>query len=204
MDRWQDINCANDDQVYWSRPQWVNQFRRRQNGHHFPDDIFKCIFLNENVWILIKISLKCVPEGPINNIQGLVQIMAWRRPADKPLSEPMNVNLLTHICVTRPQWVNVICQSQIGRITSMAWWIAPENTLVVSPLNFTGAELVTLIATDLPGWCGPRLLNFCWKLWPGLISPEIKSISCPKLCIQPGNILWLNRWLNARLQYLHC
>ena len=33
--------------------------------------------------------------------------MAWRRPGDKPLSEPMLVSLLTHICVTRPQWVNV-------------------------------------------------------------------------------------------------
>ena len=32
--------------------------------------------------------------------------MAWRRPGDKPLSEPMMVSLLTHICVTRPQWVN--------------------------------------------------------------------------------------------------
>ena len=32
--------------------------------------------------------------------------MAWRRPGDKPLSEPMMVKLLTHICVTRPQWVN--------------------------------------------------------------------------------------------------
>ena len=31
--------------------------------------------------------------------------MAWRRPGDKPLSEPMVVRLLTHICVTRPQWV---------------------------------------------------------------------------------------------------
>ena len=27
----------------------------RQNGHQFADDIFKCIFLNENVWIVIKI-----------------------------------------------------------------------------------------------------------------------------------------------------
>ena len=53
--------------------------------------------------ISIKISLKFVPNGPINNIPALVQIMAWRRPGDKPLSEPMMVSLLTHICVTRPQ-----------------------------------------------------------------------------------------------------
>ena len=85
----------------------LNTLRPRQNGHLFPHDIFKCIFLNENVWILINISLKFVPKGPINNIPALVQIMAWRRPGDKPLSEPMLlVRLLTDICVTRPQWVN--------------------------------------------------------------------------------------------------
>ena len=77
----------------------------RQNGLHFPDDIFKCIFLNENVMLSIKFSLRFVPKGPINNIPALVEIMAWRRPGDKPLSEPMMVSLLTHICVTRPQWV---------------------------------------------------------------------------------------------------
>ena len=56
---------------------------------HFADNIFKCIFLNENVWFVIKISLKFAPEGIINNIPALVQMMAWRRPGDKPLSEPM-------------------------------------------------------------------------------------------------------------------
>ena len=42
--------------------------------------------------------------GPINDIPTLVQIMAWCRPGDKSLSEPMMVNLLSHICVIRPQW----------------------------------------------------------------------------------------------------
>ena len=50
--------------------------------------IFKWIFLHEIILILIKISLKFVPSGPINNIPALVQIMAWRRSGDK-LSEPM-------------------------------------------------------------------------------------------------------------------
>ena len=85
---------------------WFNTLGPRQNGRHFADDIFKCIFLNGNVWISIKISLKFVCKGPINNIPASVQIMAWRRPGDKPLSEAMMVNLPTHICVSRPQWVN--------------------------------------------------------------------------------------------------
>ena len=75
----------------------VNTLRPRQDGRHFADDILKCILFNENVWIPIKISLKSVPKGPINNIPAMVKIMAWRRPGDKPLSEPMVVSLPTHI-----------------------------------------------------------------------------------------------------------
>ena len=85
----------------------INTLRPRQNGCHFPDDIFKCIFFNENVWISLKISLKYVPNIRINNIPALVQIMAWRWPGDKPLSEPMMFCLLTHICVTQPEWVKI-------------------------------------------------------------------------------------------------
>ena len=82
-----------------------NTLRQRQDSWHFADDIFNCIFLNKNVLISIKILLKSVPKGPVNNIPALVQIMAWRRPGDKPLSEPMMVSLPTHVCVTRLQWV---------------------------------------------------------------------------------------------------
>ena len=57
----------------------VNTLRPRQKGRHFTDDIFKCIPLNENVWILIKIS---IPNVQIINILALVQIMAWCRSGD--------------------------------------------------------------------------------------------------------------------------
>ena len=79
-----------------------------QYKHIEADDIFKCIFLNENVWNPIKISLKFVPKGPINNNPSLVQIMVWRRPSTKPLSEPIMGSLLTHLRVTRPQWVQTV------------------------------------------------------------------------------------------------
>ena len=64
-----------------------NALRPRQNDRRFTDDTFKRIFLNENVCISIEISVKFVPKGPI---------------------EPMVVILLTHICVTRPQWFNSV------------------------------------------------------------------------------------------------
>ena len=75
--------------------------RPRQDGRRH----FQMQFLNEYIWISINISLKFVPKGPINKIPTLVQIMAWCRPGAKPLSKPMMMSLLTHICVTRPQWV---------------------------------------------------------------------------------------------------
>ena len=81
----QQFQCHYLDQ-YWFI---MNTLRPRRNGHHFWDDILKCIFFNENVWISITVSLRFVPNIPIDNKPALVQIMAWRRPGDKPLSEPM-------------------------------------------------------------------------------------------------------------------
>ena len=100
---------------------WFSTLRPRQNGCHFTNAIFKCIFLNENAWISLKISLKFVPKVRINNIPTLVQIMAWRRPDDKPLSEPVMVSLLTHICVTRPQWVSDITWTYTENETRQKW-----------------------------------------------------------------------------------
>ena len=60
-----------------------------QNGRHFTDDIFKGIFLNQNVRISVKISLKFAPKASIDNKSALFQVMAWRQTGDKPLPEPM-------------------------------------------------------------------------------------------------------------------
>ena len=87
----------------WVAGTWLNPLRLGQNGRHFAD-IFKWIYLNENVRMSIANSWKFVPRGLINNILALVEKMAWRRLGDKPLSAPMMVTLLTHICASRPQW----------------------------------------------------------------------------------------------------
>ena len=52
------------------------------------DDIFKSIF-NESVWISITISLKIIPNGPIDYKSALVQVMAWHWTGEKPLPESM-------------------------------------------------------------------------------------------------------------------
>ena len=114
----------------------IKTLRPRQDGCQFPDDIFKCIFINENIWILIEISLKFVPKGPINKIPAFVQIMAWRHSGDKPLSEPMMFSLQMHICVTRPQWVKAwtklltFCVDIFSRIFFIAnVWIWNKTSL---------------------------------------------------------------------------
>ena len=62
------------------------------------DDNFKCILLNENDIILIWISLKFVPRGPIEINPALVQVMAWRWTGNKPLPEPM-LTQITDACM---------------------------------------------------------------------------------------------------------
>ena len=94
---------------------FFDKLRPRPNGRYFPEYIVKSIFLNDNVYIFIKISLKFVLKGPFNNIPALVQIMAWRRPGDRAQSEPMMDRLQTPICVTQPQWVK--SHIQIGDIS---------------------------------------------------------------------------------------
>ena len=109
--------------------QSLNTLRPRQNGRHFPDDIFKWIFLNEYVWISINISLKFVPRGPINNIPTLVQVMAWRRPGHRPLSEPI---------------MSILIPVQSGRVVHLKRsWLLFFNSFLL-PLTCTVLELICL------------------------------------------------------------
>ena len=79
----------------------------------FPGQHFQLYFLEWKLPISVNTWQKFVPKVPINSIQTLVQIMTWHRPGAKPLSEPMMLNLLTHICVTRLQWVYGLPSQQI-------------------------------------------------------------------------------------------
>ena len=187
--------------ITWT--QFVNTLRPRQNGCHFADDIFKCIFLNENVSIPIKISMKFVPKGPIKNNPALVQIMAWRRPGDKPLSEPVMVSLLTHICVTRPQWVNVEWYNklQYKQFSLKNWPTFVVHDLDISyNLSFIHASHVNLntdmssLPMPLPG----RLKIECAEraaLKPNFLNEWIneKNILGFKLCAE-AKIFFLTPW----------
>ena len=58
--------------VRWASPSSSTHLPPGQNGRHFADDIFKCIFVNEKFCISVQTSLKFVPRGPIDNNPALV------------------------------------------------------------------------------------------------------------------------------------
>ena len=177
-----------------SWPKCVNTLRPRQNGRHFADDICKCIFLNENVRIPIKSSLKFVPKGPINNIPSLVQIMAWRRPGDKPLSEPMIVTLLTHICITRPQWVKTGSEDMHNQypdywcLETKQWWLLNYMNNFFFEHFLHVNDLWNWWSVAMGKWFYPTLYNGCnylsmlvlqliyaSKQDTGLVLPQLQS-----------------------------
>ena len=95
------------------------------------DDIFKYIFLTENDRITSKFSLKFVPMSPIDNMPALVQVMAWRRTGDKPLSEPMLTRFtdgyMRHFhfpncssCLLFVPWTELQMQSLIWNLTRLS------------------------------------------------------------------------------------
>ena len=157
-DNWETLYCH-----LWAKPVWLNTLRPRQNGRHFTGDTFNRIFVKENARISTKFSLKFVPKGPINNIPALVQIMAWHRPGDKPVSEPVMVTLLTHICVTRPQWVKA-CIS--NKIHTKVWDVLPTKVqfLAITSHMF----YVVLITYSCLNWelmVTMMTHRSKWKIW---------------------------------------
>ena len=129
--------------------EWINSLRLRQI-----DDILQTTFSNvfsitwRCVLISIKISLKFIPKDAINNIPALVQLMAWGWQGDKPLSEPMMIILLTHICVTRPEWVKKVVGDK--QVPSVLCFINAGLILCLCPANekryyFVTASLIAWV-----------------------------------------------------------
>ena len=89
--------------VLFKLANYFKTLRPRRNRQHFADNILKSILVQWKCLNLKKKSLKFV--GTTYNIVALVQIIAWRRPSDTLLFEPVMVSLPMHICLIRPQWI---------------------------------------------------------------------------------------------------
>ena len=164
----------------------INTLRPRQNGPHFADDICECIFLNKNVWIPIKTSLKFVPKGQINKYPALVQMMTWRRPGDKPSSEPMMVSLPTHICVIRPQWVYNAANFSLQ-------WFHASHTRTWTSLSLHLAITLKQYQITLKPWTCTNIPSnyFIMKTYTLVVNTDnyIVFIICIALTCQQHNII---------------
>ena len=147
---------------------------------------------------LLKFHWSLFLRGPINNISALVQVVAWRRSGDKPLSEPMMVGLPTHICVTRPQWVKMLALSS-QRQQSMFTYINAVFIICLITFYFTVkigknqsrlarmysfSSLLSCQSFPRPRQCKPY-----WQIW------QLPSPGCADHCL-----LW--HWSRAS-QHVH-
>ena len=93
-------------------------------------DILQTIFLSEFSWmkmfhLRLNIHWSCLLGGQLTILQHYLD-------GAKPLSEWIMVSLPTHICVTRPQWVNFgVCgsSSRVGWICLKWWYFVNRNKL---------------------------------------------------------------------------
>ena len=137
------------------------------------------------IWLIFHQSLFLRFQS-IDNIPALVEIMAWRRPGDKPLSEPVIVRLLMHICVSRLQWVKVvICRLMaLSHYLDQCWlyvsWTLrsrfPCNSDKASKFSFKEMSLKVIYTKCLPQCvislmglpavcnCNPPKANDIWEI----------------------------------------
>ena len=67
---WIWLNVSHGYNKSWGNNNCCNTLRPRQNGRHFPDDICKRIVMNKNCCILMKVSLKFVPQLRLDYLQS--------------------------------------------------------------------------------------------------------------------------------------
>ena len=140
---------------------FINTLRPRHDGRHFPNDIFKCIFLNKNVYISIEISLTFVPRGSsqqhfiIGSDNGLApgrhQAIIWT-----------NDGYLTDACMRQLASLSVLYHDDV-----IEWKHFPPYWPFVRgihrfPVNsphkgqWGGALMFTLICARINGWVNNR------------------------------------------------
>ena len=119
--------------------------------------------------------------------------MVWRRSGDKPLSEPMMVILLTHICVTRPQWVNChrislqglhrheLCPKSSGTLlflTSMNCITPAQIPPNCCKLKQTNNQFTCLNDLSLARWSCQNRVTFNTSKGPHISRTSMTSIQC--------------------------
>ena len=148
----------------------LNTLMPRQNGRHFTDDHFKCIFLNENIWNSINTLLKFIPMGRINNIPKYF----WK------------CRLWNYDHYFRPQYVNeIIYMIVIAWRTSNTNFATTGGRFVVWPHYISCQSLCkqlwSLFAVKLTQrniWWQNRTYVHClyWKIIFFCVQPHLKVL----------------------------
>ena len=139
--------------------------------------------------------------------------MAWRRPGDKPFSEPMMVSLLTHICVTRPQWVRW-SRGCLGNPTCLFFTSLYKmgRNAINTRNRYQACHYFTCLNTQC--WYLNTNKMVCvditrqiwgiWKLRPAY-SPETPNLGQNRWCFVPCDLeIWWMTLENNRASLLCC
>ena len=146
-------------------------------------------------------------------IPALVQIMAWCWPGDKSLSEPVMISLLTHKCITCPQWVNSLWNS--GFFGNLWYLNKTRSKLVITTWFKLSWKCLRLHRKKRSLWHHDMetLSTLLAQLWGESTSywwiPLIKGQWCGVLVFPSTSALrnyWIDNWEAVKLRCFdaHC
>ena len=141
---------AGTEVKHWSYVWTLNSLRPRQNGRHYADDNFKCIFLNENYEFWIRFHRIMFPRVQLAiNKHWFRQWLGVEQGTSHCLNQWWNV-IPMHICITWLQWVNILNIFSMGCL-----------------LRVFCRKLTLLAALRLK--CSRRTKSVPWLLMPWLL-----------------------------------
>ena len=117
-----------------------------------------------------------------------------RRQAIKPLSEPIMVCLMTHTCVSRPQWVNPCERRTVCFLNQESFylWCSNGNHSLFSLwilCTFTDARLRLIYCSDIQN-CTKHIWVYCFPiLWYCDVKAQFKNIYSSQKCILNSPLL---------------
>ena len=99
--------------------------RPRQDGCYFADDILQCMSPIKKFEFCLKFHWTLFQRLPSDNNSALVQIMAWRRAGDKPLSGPM-MTWIVGLNMLMRMWCTIPVHQRYSSILNKSFPLTPD------------------------------------------------------------------------------
>ena len=176
-----------------------------KNCHNLADEIFKCIFVNENFCILIWISLTFVHRDQIDNKSAFIQGMAWCWTRGKPLPKPM---VAQHKCGTRGRWVKASRMLLVMMIYNVDgdWWLVyskEANNTRYGDMELVWSQIGEILRiTSIPYWLDTKFLIDVKtiSIWESLVLGRLYGMS-QRLFAQDILFTWIKMNLMSYCMY---